>query len=180
LDGWRNDLGPHLLEALPRHHAVLDGEYAEQEGIDEKRLAQRSSGRGIDGPGHEQAVDESDRVEERAEEDQVADDAIEESENAVQGVLLCGAPIPVSLWTAYTGCRARHFLQVTALGSSVAIPSTCARWAASRSRGLQATIPSSFNACRSRRPLVRFLPTSVLLHHFAGLSCSLLTVPPAA
>src|SRR2546428_2314831 len=72
LDGWRNDLRPHLLEALPRHHAVLDGEHREQDGIDDERLAQRSGGRRIDGPWHEQVIDESDRVEERAEENQVA------------------------------------------------------------------------------------------------------------
>ena len=47
---------------------------------------------------------------------------------------------------------AKHFLQVTALGFSVAMPSTSARCAASRSRGLQATIPSSFRKCRSRFP----------------------------
>jgi len=47
-----------------------------------------------------------------------------------------------------------HFLQVTAVRSSVAMPSTSARWAASRSRGLQATMPPALRKCRSisRRP----------------------------
>lgn len=53
---------------------------------------------------------------------------------------------PVRLITA------QHFLHVTASGLSVAIPSTSARCAASRSRGLQATIPLSSRKCMSRLP----------------------------
>src|SRR3972149_5037084 len=44
----------------------------------------------------------------------------------------------------------RHLRHVTAAGSSVAIPSISARCAASLSRGLHKTIPSSLRACTSR------------------------------
>ena len=46
----------------------------------------------------------------------------------------------------------QHFLHVTDSGSSVEIPSTSALWAASRSRGLHATMPSLFKKCRSLFP----------------------------
>ncbi len=45
--------------------------------------------------------------------------------------------------------RPKHFRQVTARRSSVAIPSTSARWAASRSLGLHNTMSSALRACRS-------------------------------
>src|SRR5262249_41501727 len=45
---------------------------------------------------------------------------------------------------------ARHLWHVTATRFSVAIPSISARWAASLSRGLHSTMPSSLRACRSR------------------------------
>src|ERR1700730_7267726 len=46
--------------------------------------------------------------------------------------------------------RSRQFLLVTAVWSSVAMPSISARCAASLSRGLQRTMPSWFRACRAR------------------------------
>src|SRR5690349_5149707 len=54
-----------------------------------------------------------------------------------------------------------HLEHVTFAGSEVAIPSISARCAASRSRGLQATLPFSSRPCRSR--FVRLSRMSVIL-----------------
>src|SRR5205814_770269 len=59
---WHNFF-PRALEPLPCHHAMLDREEAQQEGVDNERFCQRRRRSGIDCLGDQRNIaDESDRV----------------------------------------------------------------------------------------------------------------------
>ncbi len=78
LRGRRHDAGPPALERRAGHQAVLDGEQAEQRQVDEQRRQERHLARRIHRFRHPEVADEADGVEERGEEDGVAEHAVEE------------------------------------------------------------------------------------------------------
>ena len=77
-----NDFGPPLLEGGARHDAVLDRKCAEQQQVDDDGLARTSRVSGIDRPWHPIITDETDQVEARNKEGAIADDGVEQDQNA--------------------------------------------------------------------------------------------------
>jgi protein-S-isoprenylcysteine O-methyltransferase Ste14 len=78
----RHQLRPPALEGRPGHDAVLNGEDAEQQDVDDDRRGDGARRAGIDRLGHEDVADEADGVEERQEEDDVGYEAIEHGDDA--------------------------------------------------------------------------------------------------
>ena len=86
-DGMRHEARPPALEGRPRHDAVLDGEQAEQQGVDHQCRDQRAFGAAVDGLGHRQIADEGDGVEEGHEEQRIDDDAVQNRSDTTHGGL---------------------------------------------------------------------------------------------
>ena len=61
----------HPLEGRPRHDAVLHGEEAEEQRIDDQRLQERRGGARVDRFQHDDVTDESNGIEERPEEHRI-------------------------------------------------------------------------------------------------------------
>jgi hypothetical protein len=89
LDRFRDDPGPGPLEALARHHAVLDPEQSDQGDVDEDRGRQRpGDAAAVDGAVHPgQIADEGDQIEKGPEEDQICDEAEQQIDRARHGRL---------------------------------------------------------------------------------------------
>jgi hypothetical protein len=88
-----NEPGPPALEARPGHAAVLDREQPEQGQVDRQRLEDRFDHAVVDVPGHAEAGDERDGVQERRQEERVTDAAVKQGQDAGHGApLLTGIP----------------------------------------------------------------------------------------
>ena len=77
-----NDPRPPALESGPRHHAVLDCKYAEEERVNDERLDEGPAAARVDRFRHDQIADEADGVKERHEKYRVACDAVQKDERA--------------------------------------------------------------------------------------------------
>jgi hypothetical protein len=77
LGGLGNQAGQPALEERPCHDAVLQGECAEQQDVNEQRLARVDGRRAVHGHGHDEIADEAQRIEESDEKDDVADHAVQ-------------------------------------------------------------------------------------------------------
>jgi hypothetical protein len=89
LDRLRHEARPGALEAGPCHHAVLHSEEAEQQQVHDQRRRQRRRRARIDRFRHGEIADEADRIEERRQEDEISDDAIDDGDDASHGELRC-------------------------------------------------------------------------------------------
>ena len=101
LNRLRHEAGPPAFEGRPRHQAVLDGEHAEQQGVDHQRLDQRSGRATVDGLGDAEVTDKGDRIEKAGEEDGVGRRTVEHREQSHRRLSCCSAPAcPASTRTA--------------------------------------------------------------------------------
>jgi hypothetical protein len=92
--GLGHPLGEPALEDRPRHDAVLDGKQAEQPKVDEQRRRELHGGGAIERTGYRNIADETYGIEERGEEDGVADDAVRKDRDASEHGLLPGLSRP--------------------------------------------------------------------------------------
>ena len=74
----RHNAGPPILEPLARHDAVLHREERQQSGIDQEGDAEWSTRRAVESSRHAKVADETDGVEKRSQEDQVAETSVNE------------------------------------------------------------------------------------------------------
>lgn len=88
LNRLRNNSRPPTLESGTRHHAVLNGEEAEQQGVNQKRLTERLVRAGVYSFRHAEVSDEPDGVEKRDEENQIADQPVDESKHTTHELFL--------------------------------------------------------------------------------------------
>ncbi|MGY4499051.1 hypothetical protein ACVWYH_002982 [Bradyrhizobium sp. GM24.11] len=79
------ELRPPRLEALARHHTVLNGEQRHQQQIDDHGFGGRRVGPGVDGLRHHQPHHKADRVDNRNEKNEIRRNSVkkgDELENA--------------------------------------------------------------------------------------------------
>src|SRR6185295_567544 len=125
LERRRDDLSPPALEPRAGHHAVLHGEEAQEQRINDQPLSERlacSCSREIDRPGHDQgfsgavqipSTDKADGVQESAKEDQVTNRTVRESDHSLQHFV---SPCWLNARLRVSALRyARHYIR----GSSI-------------------------------------------------------------
>jgi hypothetical protein len=65
-----------MFESRPGHHAVLDGKQSQQQRVDDQRRTKRTKLADVDRLRHRKVGDESDGVEDRAQEHQITENTV--------------------------------------------------------------------------------------------------------
>lgn len=88
LDRGRHESSPPAFETLSCHHAMLDGEHAQQHQVDHDRLADRRRDRVIYGSWHHYVADETDRIPEGNQEYQIARGPVNDRQITLHNLIL--------------------------------------------------------------------------------------------